>query len=121
MALYEGFSAADGNPPCEAERGSLQLTWATPLTAVSTLGRVSLCDQHQSRESVHPPPASAETEFREEKNLPAMQETWVRSWGREGALEKAKARHSGILAWRTPQTEEPGGLQSRGLQGVGRG
>ena len=41
-----------------------------------------------------------------------MQETWVRSMGREDALEKGKATHSSILAWRIPGTEEPGGLQS---------
>ena len=38
------------------------------------------------------------------KNLPAMQETWVRSLGREDPLEKGKATHSSILAWRIPWT-----------------
>ena len=38
------------------------------------------------------------------KNLPAMQETWVRSLGWEGLLEKRKATHSSILAWRIPWT-----------------
>ena len=50
------------------------------------------------------------------KNLPAMQETWVRSLGQEDPLEKGKATHSSILAWRIPWTEEPGGLQSVGSQ-----
>ena len=50
------------------------------------------------------------------KNLPAMQETWVRSLGQEDPLEKEMATHSSILAWRIPGTEEPGGLQSMGLQ-----
>ena len=50
------------------------------------------------------------------KNLPAMQETWVRFMGREDPLEKEMATHSNILAWRLPWTEEPGGLQSMGLQ-----
>ena len=54
------------------------------------------------------------------KNLSAMQETWVRSLGRENALEKGMATHSSILARRIPQTEEPGGLQSVGSQRVGR-
>ena len=36
------------------------------------------------------------------KNLPAMWETWIRSLGREDHLEKGKATHSGILAWRIP-------------------
>ena len=38
------------------------------------------------------------------KNLPAMQGTWVRSLGWEDSLEKGKATHSSILAWRTPWT-----------------
>ena len=56
------------------------------------------------------------------KNLPAvqeLQETQVRSLGQEGPLEKGMATHSSILAWRTPWTEEPGGLQSMGSQKVG--
>ena len=52
------------------------------------------------------------------KHLPAMQETWVRSLGREGPLEKEMATHSSILAWRIPWTEELGGLQSTGSQRV---
>jgi len=43
-------------------------------------------------------------------NLPAVQETWVRSLGQEDLLEKGMATHSSILAWRIPWTEEPGGL-----------
>ena len=46
------------------------------------------------------------------KNLPAMQETQVRSLGQEDPLEKEMAIHSSTLAWRIPWTEEPGGLQS---------
>ena len=53
------------------------------------------------------------------KNLPAMQETQVRSLGGDDPLEKGMATHSSILAWRIPWTEEPGGLQSLGLQRVG--
>ena len=52
-------------------------------------------------------------------NLPAMQETWVRSLGQEDPLEKGMATHFSILAWRNPWTEEPDGLQSMGLQRVG--
>ena len=48
------------------------------------------------------------------KNLPTMQETWVRSLGWEDSLEKGMATHSSILTWRIPWTEEPGGLQSKG-------
>ena len=50
------------------------------------------------------------------KNLPAVQETWVQFLGREDPLEKEMATPSSILAWRIPWTEEPGGLQSMGLQ-----
>ena len=53
------------------------------------------------------------------KNLLAMQETWVRSLGQEDPLEKRMVTHCSILAWRIPWTEEPGGLQSTGLQRVG--
>ena len=49
------------------------------------------------------------------KGLPPMRETQVRSLGREDPLEKEMATHSSILAWRIPWTEEPGGLQSMGL------
>ena len=48
------------------------------------------------------------------KNLPAMQETQVQSLGREFPLERGRATHSNILAWRIPWTEEPGDLQSMG-------
>ena len=53
------------------------------------------------------------------KNLPAMWETWVHSLGWEDPLEEGMATHSSILAWRTPWTEEPGGLQSMESQRVG--
>ena len=52
-------------------------------------------------------------------NLPAMQETKVRSLGWEVPLEKRMATHSSILAWRIPWTEKPGRLQSMGSQRVG--
>ena len=53
------------------------------------------------------------------KNPSAMQETWVRSLGWEDPLEKEMATHSNVLAWRSPWTEELGGLQSMGPQRVG--
>ena len=53
------------------------------------------------------------------KNLPVMQETWVRSLSWEDPLEEGMATHSSFLAWRIPWTEEPGGLQSVGSQRVG--
>ena len=53
------------------------------------------------------------------KNLPAMQGTQVQSQGGEEPLEEEMATHSNILAWEIPRTEQPGGLQSIGLQRVG--
>ena len=53
------------------------------------------------------------------KNLPAMWVTWVQSLGWGDPLEKGKATHSSILAWRIPWTEEPGRLQPMGSQRVG--
>ena len=53
------------------------------------------------------------------KNPPAMRETWVQSLGQEDPLEKEMATHSSTLAWKIPWMEEPGGLQSMGLQRLG--
>ena len=50
------------------------------------------------------------------KNPPAMQETWVQSLGWEDSLEKGMATPSSILAWKIPQTEEPGGIQAMGCK-----
>ena len=52
------------------------------------------------------------------KNPPEIEETWVWPLGQEDSLEKGMAPHSSTLAWRIPWTEEPGGLQSMGLQRV---
>ena len=51
-------------------------------------------------------------------NLPATQEMWVQFLGQEDPLEEGKETHSSILAWRIPRIDEPGGLQSIGLQRV---
>ena len=67
-----------------------------------------------------PSPSSwASATAQQVKNLPAMQETqetlvWFPGW--ENPLKKGMASHSSIFAWRIPWTEEPGGLQSMGLQ-----
>ena len=53
------------------------------------------------------------------KHLSAMLETWVPSLGQEDPLEKEMAPHSSTLAWKIPWTEEPGRLQSMGLERVG--
>ena len=50
------------------------------------------------------------------KNLPAVQETQVRTLGQEDPLEREMATHSSILAWKIPWTEESGRLQSMGSQ-----
>ena len=58
------------------------------------------------------------------KNAPAMletQETWVQCLGQEDPSEEGMATHSSLLAWRTPWTEEPGGLQPTGSQRAGHG
>ena len=52
------------------------------------------------------------------KKPPAVQETWVQPLGWEDPLEEGMATHSSVLAWRIPWREEPGGLQSIGLQRV---
>ena len=51
--------------------------------------------------------------------MQGMWETQVQSLGGKDALEEGMATHSSILAWRIPWTEEPGGLQLKGLQRVG--
>ena len=53
------------------------------------------------------------------KNLSAMQATRIQSLSRDKSLEKGMATYSSIFTWRIPWTEEPGGLQSMGLQRVG--
>ena len=58
--------------------------------------------------------ASLETQLIE--NPPAMWESWVRSLDWEDSLEESMATHASILVWRTPWTEDPGVLQSVGLQ-----
>ena len=52
------------------------------------------------------------------KNLPVVQEAWVRSLGWEDPLEKEMATHSSILAWKISWAEELGGLQSMGSQRI---
>ena len=52
------------------------------------------------------------------KNLPAVQDTWVRSLGWEDPMDKEMAAHSSIIVWKISWTEEPGELQSMGSQRV---
>ena len=58
--------------------------------------------------------ASLVAQIVKKKNLPAMQETQVRSLGWKDPLQEGMAPHSSILAWRIPWKEEPGRLQSMG-------
>ena len=53
------------------------------------------------------------------KRLPTMWETRIQPLGQENLLEKEMETHSSVLAWKIPLTEEPGRLQSMGLQRVG--
>ena len=53
------------------------------------------------------------------KRLPTMWETRIQPLGQENLLEKEMETHSSVLAWKIPWTEEPGRLQSMGLQRVG--
>ena len=55
------------------------------------------------------------------KDLPAKQKTWAQPLGQEDTQEKGMTTHYNILSWEIPWTEEPGGLQSMGLQRVKRG
>ena len=80
---------------------------------------ISLNDLSTSAVSLHYSLTVASLVAQLVKNLPAMQETRVRSWGLEDPLEKEIASHSSILAWKISWTEEPGGLQSMGSQKVG--
>ena len=52
------------------------------------------------------------------KSLPAVQKTLLPSLGQEGTTEKGMTTHSSVLAWRIPWTEEPGRIQSLGLQRI---
>jgi len=81
-----------------------------PLTTQSLLMPVPLEASRQGRASLV---------AQRVKNLPAVQETRIRSLGQEDPREKAMVTHSRILAWRIPWTEKPGGLQSMGSQTAG--
>ena len=83
--------------------------WKASLTPPHTTELINLPQAHYLRASLVAQMV---------KNLPAMQETWAWSLGQENPLEKGMATHSSILAWRIPWTEEPGSLQSMGLQRV---
>ena len=91
----------DCSPPGSSGRGICQarpLEWGTIAFSIYTLLYIKLLVAQRV------------------KRLPAIQETWVRSLGEEDPLEKEMATHSSTLAWKIPQTEKPGRLQSMGSQ-----
>ena len=103
MAIH--FSILTWRIPWTKEPGGLQSMGSQRIrydwvTNIFTFGAISLVTQTM-------------------KNLLAMWETWIWSWGQEDALEKGMDTHSSILAWRIPWTEETGRLQSMGLLRVG--
>ena len=91
--------------PWMKEPGRLQSMWSQRVGKDFTFPFFFLCGNMGSRVA------------QMVKNLPAMQEIWVWSVGREG-LEKEMATHSSIFAWKIPRMEEPRGLQSRGLKRI---
>ena len=94
--------------PCVKQARSPALQFRgdlTQLTAETCLGFIPNCQW-----------ASLEAQM--VKRLPTMWETWVQSPGQEDLLQKERATHSSTLAWKIPQTEEPGRLQSMGLRKV---
>ena len=107
-----------------------KLNWWRPHKAsVSPIGSSGLHMVHQSClewaevvEPLHPSLIchQASLVVQTVKNLHARWETWVWFLGRKNPLEKEMATHASIVAWKIPQTEEPGGLYSMGLQKVRR-
>ena len=79
---------------------------------------VSAVHQHESAVGIHMSGTSQVVLMVKGLPMQEMQEMWVQSLGQEDPLEAGMATHSSILAWRIPWTEEPGGLQSMGSQGV---
>ena len=78
------------------------------ISFTATLLVIHLCVTSKSdKSSGHPELVPSSLVAQMVKNLPAVQEIWVRSLGQEDPLEKVMATHSSILAWRIPRTEEP--------------
>ena len=71
-------------------------------------------------EQQRPAHSTAQLVVQTVKNLPAMKEAWDPSLGQEDPMTKEMATHSSYLAWRTPWTEEPGGLWPMEFQRVGQ-
>ena len=95
--------------------------WASQVALSSVqFSRSVMSDSLRPHESQHArPPCPSPTPRVHSKNSPAKQGTRVQSLGREDPLEEDMTIHSSILTWKIPWTEEPGRLQSIGLQRVG--
>ena len=118
-ARQRGPGSGRGSPTVKACCGhllplSFSLSWDSHGRAWKIIISLKKKNYHQLREDKRGPSLVAQMV----KNLPAMREIWVRYMCWEDPLEKGIATHSSILAWRIPGTEEPGGLQSMGLQRV---
>ena len=114
---YQSFSF--NNSPSNGNSGliSFRIDWFDLLDAQGTLK--SLLQHYNSKASILQRSAFSMVQVVQMiKNLPAVQETQVQSVGQEDPLEKGSVTHSSILAWRIPWAEEPGGLQSMGLQRI---
>ena len=114
-ALYVNFCRFYENKPHQCNK-YLSHGRKPKLILISPLKLLS--PQILSPLKLIPLPLGAPRWLSQVKNLPAIQETWVRSLGQEDPLEQEMATHSSPLAWRIPWTEEPGGLQSTGSQRV---
>ena len=93
-------------PTCQGEPQPFSISHYFPTAAIAKYRKLG-CFKGFAGDSVV-----------KKKNLPAKQETGVRSLGWENPLEKEMATHFSILAWKSPWTEVPGGLQSMGSQRV---
>ena len=118
-------SKLNGNTEHEIEKETLPLNSIQPILGFpdSSVGKESACNAgdpgsitgsgRSAGEGIgYPLQLCASLVAQLVKNLPAMQEIWVRFLGWKDTLEKVMATHSSILAWEVPWTEEPSGLQS---------
>ena len=98
----------------------LEISWSRRVAAVflESAMKKKCHKPGELKNSILPSPLGGSHGGSMVKNFPAMQETWVRSLGREDPLEEMTT-HSSILGWEIPWTEEPGGLRSMGSPRVG--
>ena len=106
-------------PPGSSIPGILQARTLEWVAIAFSISSPNCLDMYSAVSFSFPTIVKASLVAQRLKRLPPMQETWVRSLGREDSLEKEMATHSSTLAWRIPWREEPGGLQSTRSQRVG--